>query len=99
MDRAIYLEHLQAVIKEFDLILASNEGILIGYFRKRLHPFIGAQLDNWGRDLDAWDEVVEKAVNIEVKAYLQPLSETREIDSRCPNGYKPSVKNNKNDAY
>ncbi len=46
-----------------------------------------------------WDEVVEKAVNVEAKAGLQPPSGTKEIDFRCPKGYRPSVKKDKDDAY
>ncbi len=46
-----------------------------------------------------WDEVVEKAVNTEVKANLQPSSGTREIDSRCLKEYRPLVKKNKDDVY
>ncbi len=55
-------------------------------------------MDNRGRDLDAWEEVVEKAVNAEAKASLQPPSGTREIDSRCPKGFRPSVKKDKDEA-
>ncbi len=49
--------------------------------------------------LDVWDKVVEKAVNIEAKANLQPLSGTKEIDFRCSKRYKPSVKKDKDNAY
>ncbi len=43
--------------------------------------------------------MVEKVGNIKVKTNLQPPSGTREIDSRCPKRYKPSVKKDKVDAY
>ena len=46
-----------------------------------------------------WDEVVAKAVDIEVKASLQPPFETRKIDFRYPKGYKPLVKKDNDDAY
>ncbi len=42
-----------------------------------------------------WDEVVKKAVNVEVKANLQPSSRTREIDSSYPRSYRPLVKKDK----
>ncbi len=42
--------------------------------------------------LKSWEEVVEKAVDAEAKASLQPPSETEEIDSRCPKGYRPTKK-------
>ena len=46
-----------------------------------------------------WDEVVEKAIDIEAKAGLQPPFGIRKIDSRYPKRYWPSVKKNKDDAY
>ncbi len=42
--------------------------------------------------------MVEKAVDVKAKASLQPPSGTRKIDFRCPKGYKPSVKKDKDDA-
>ncbi len=36
--------------------------------------------------------MVEKAINVEAKASLQSSSETREIDCKCPKGYRPLVK-------
>ncbi len=99
LDWAVQLGHLQAVLKEFDPTTTPNKETLLHYFQEGLHSFIQAQLDNWGRDLDVWDKVVEKAVDAKAKASLQPPSETREIDSRCPKRYRPSVKKNKDDNY
>lgn len=48
--------------------------------------------------MDLWKEVVEKASNVEVKASLQLSSKTREINSRCPKGYRPLAKKEKNKA-
>ncbi len=45
-DWAAHLEHLQAILKEFDPIGASNKTTLICYFWKWLHPSIQAQLDH-----------------------------------------------------
>ena len=52
LDLAVHLEHLRAVLKKFDPIAISNKETLIRYFQKGLHPFIWAQLDNRGRNLD-----------------------------------------------
>ncbi len=46
LDWAAHLEHLQAVLKEFDPTGTSNKTILIHYFREGLHPSIRAQLDH-----------------------------------------------------
>ncbi len=99
LDWAAHLEPLQAVLKEFVPTAALNEETLICYFREGLRPSIRAQLDNRGRDLDAWDEMVEKTVNAEAKASLQPPSGTRKIDSRCSKGYRPLVKKDKDNTY
>ena len=70
LDWAAHLEHLQAVLREFDSAATPNEETMIRYFREGLKPFIRAQLDAQGRDLDSWEEAVEKAVNAEAKALL-----------------------------
>ena len=65
---------------------------MIWYFRKSLRPSIRAQLDTRGRDLDSWEEAVEKAVNAEAKTMLQSSSSTRDMDSRCPRGNRKKDK-------
>lgn len=45
-----------------------------------------AQMEQRGRELDSWDELVEKAIDAEAKASLQPPSFIREMDQRCPRG-------------
>ena len=95
LDWAAHLEHLQAVLQEFDPAAASNGDILIQYFREGLRPYIRAQLDVRDRELDSWEEAIEKAVDAEAKALLQPPSGTREIDAKCLRGYRPAKKEDK----
>ncbi len=99
LDWAAHLEHLHAVLKEFDPTGAPNETILIRYFRDGLRPSVRAQLDHRGRELDAWEEVVEKAGDVEAKANLQPPFYVRDIDTRCPRGQRPLAKKDKEDTY
>ena len=56
---------------------------MIRYFWEGLRPSIQAQLDAQGRDLDSWEEAVEKTVNAETKASLQSPAIARDINSRC----------------
>ena len=49
--------------------------------------------------MDAWDKIVEKAVDVKAKASLQLPSGTREINSKCPKKYRPLVKKDMDDAY
>ena len=99
MDLVAHMEHLQTALKEFNSIAALNEETLIPYFRDGLHPFIQAQVNNQRRDLDAWEEVVEKAVEVKTKADFQTYSMIREINFECPKEHWPLIKKDKNDAY
>lgn len=45
-----------------------------------------------------WEKVVEKTVNVEIKASLQLFSGTREINFKYPKGYRPLSKKNKFEA-
>ncbi len=89
MDWAAHLEYLKAVLKEFDPVAAPNEDLLIRYFRDGLRPSIRAQLDEWDRDLDNWQEVIERCINAKAKAGRQASLLTKESDSRCPRGHRP----------
>ena len=68
---------------------------MIRYFREGLRLSVRAQLDVQGKDLDSWKEAVKKAVNVEAKALLQSSSSTRNMDSRCPQGNRPTKKEEK----
>ena len=99
MDWAVYIKHLQAILKKFDSIAAPNEETRIRYFWDGLCLSIQAQVDNRGQNLNTWEKVVEKVVNAEVKAGLQSHSMIREIDSRCLKGHRPLVNTDKNNVY
>ena len=86
LDWIAHLEHLQAVLREFDSAATPNDEIMIRYFWEGLRPSIRAQLDARGRELDSWEEAIEKAIDAEAKASLQPPSILREMDQRCPQG-------------
>lgn len=47
-------------------------------------------MEQRGRELDSWDEFVEKAIDAEAKASLQPVSTLREMDQCCPWGDCPT---------
>ena len=63
----MYLEHLQAIFQEFDSVAAPNKNTMIRYFRKSFQLSIRAQLDVRNRDLDSWNEIVDKTINAEAK--------------------------------
>lgn len=45
-------------------------------------------MEQRGREPNSWDELVEKAIDAEAKASLQPSSILREMNQRCPRGYR-----------
>ena len=69
----------------------SEEPGLIRFFREELKPSVKAQMEQRGRELDSWEELVEKAINAEAKASLQPPSILREMDQRCQRGNRPAT--------
>ena len=95
MDWVAHLEHLQAVLRKFDSVAALNEDTMIRYFQEGLRPSIRAELNVRDRDLDFWDEIVNKTVDAKAKASLQALSGIREMDFRCPRGQRPTNKDDK----
>lgn len=76
----MYLEYPQFMLLKFDTDRSLKENNLIRYFRKDLKPLIKAQIEQKRRELDIWQKVIEKTVEIKSKTTLQLTSFTREID-------------------
>lgn len=89
---AAHLEYLQAVFREFDSAINPNKKTMIQYFWKSLRLGLVGCLKPGIR---LWEEVVEKAVNIEAKVLLQSPFSTRKIGIKCLRGYKPAKKEEK----
>ena len=70
LDWTAHLEHLQAVLREFDPNAAPTGRIMIRCFLKGMKLSVQAQIDTQSRDLNSWEEAVEKAVNAKAKAML-----------------------------
>ena len=98
LDWAAHLEHLQAVLQEFDPGAVLNKQIMIRCFLKSLKPSVWAQMDARSRDLNSWEKAVEKTINTEAKAMLQSSTSTCDMDSRCPRGNRPTKKEEKNSS-
>ena len=84
------LEHLQSILIEFDADGAPEEPALIQCFQEGLKPLIKAQMEQRGREKDSWEELVEKAIDAEAKASLQPPSFLKEMDQRFLRGNRPA---------
>ena len=69
-DGVAYLNHFQAILKEFNPTYAPNKTTFIHYLRDGLYPSIWALFNYQRQDLDMWDEVVEKAGDAKAKINL-----------------------------
>ena len=83
------------VFREFDPDAAPTGRIMIRCFLEGLKPSVSAQMNTRSRDLNSWEEAVEKAVNVEIKTMLQSSASTRDMDSRCSRGNRPAKKEEK----
>ena len=63
MDWIAHLEHLQTVLKKFDLATALNKDILIYHFCNGLKSFIWVQFNKQSENLDTWEKFIKKAIN------------------------------------
>ena len=79
-DWAAYLEYLQSILIEFNLECAPKEDTMIWYFREDLRPLMMVKMEQRGRELNSFKELVEKAVDAKAKAALRPRSYTCKTD-------------------
>ena len=91
LDWASHLKHLQSIFLEFDADEAPGEPTMIKYFREGLKPSIRAEIEQYGRELDSFEDTIQKAVNAEAQATLSPRSATRETDQHCPQSTWPAI--------
>ena len=68
---------------------------MIRCFLEGLKPSVQAQLDARARDLNSWEEAVEKTINAEAKTMLQSSSSTHNMDSRYLRRNSPTKKEEK----
>lgn len=68
---------------KFDSVEASTKLTMIQYFQEDLKPSIEAKMDQRGRELDSFKELVERAVEAQTKGALQPVSYTHKTDQHC----------------
>ena len=88
---AAYLEYLQSILIEFDPECAPEEGTMIWYFREGLRPSVRVKMEQRGRELNSFEELVEKTVDVEAKAALRLRSYARKTNQYCLWGNRPSA--------
>ena len=86
-DWASHLQHLQFILSEFDPIQTLNELTMIGYFREGLKPSIKVEMEQQDRKSINFKEMIQRAVNTEVKAGLKSSIMVRDSDICCLKSY------------
>ena len=73
---------------EFDAKCAPSKDLLVWYFYKDLRPSIKLWIDEEGRELDGWEELIRKATRAEANAEMQTPA-SRDMDQRCYHRSRP----------
>lgn len=89
MHWSAYMKHLQSILKKFDGIVALTDNLLIWYFWNGLRSSIYAQLDEKYDDLDDWQVIAQRPVDIKAKTAQQALSFVQKSDMHCYYVYRP----------
>ena len=63
---------------------------MICYFWEGLKPSIKIELEQQDRKFMDFEEMVQKAVNVEAKAGLRSSTMVQKSDARCARGHRPS---------
>lgn len=79
-------EYFQSILVEFDTDKALEKTYFIRFFRKDLKPSRKAHTEQKKQELHTWKEVIEKAVEVEIKTALQSIFYTQKTDHQCEQG-------------
>ena len=82
-DWAAHLKYLQFILIEFNSDCALEEGTMIRYFQEGLWLSVQVKMEQRGRELDSFEEIVEKAVDAKTKAAFKPRSYVRNTNQYC----------------
>ena len=63
---------------------------MICYFQESLKPSIKVEMEQQNRASTSFKEIVQRAINAEVKAGLRSSTMVWDLDARCPRGHRSS---------
>ena len=86
LDWVFYLKYLQSILLKFDAYEIPEKPTIIKYFQEGLRPSILAEMQQHNRELDSFEDTIQKAVDTKAKAAFRLCSTTRETDKHCPQG-------------
>ena len=89
-DWASHFQHLQSILLEFDFIRTPDELTMICYFQEGLKPSIKVEMEQQDRESVNFEEMVQKAINVEARAGLRSTTMVQNSDICCPRGHRLS---------
>ena len=89
-DWALHFQHFQSILLEVDLIQIINELTMICYFREDFKPSIKVKMEQQDRESMDFEEMMQRAINVEVKVGLRSSTMIQESDICYPRGHRPS---------
>lgn len=78
------LDYLEFILIEFDLDSALEEGAIIRYFREGLKFLVRVEMEQYDWNLNIFEKIVEKVLDVEAKAILSSYSYIYEINQHYP---------------
>ena len=90
LDWAAHLKHLQSILLEYDPVGAPTKPTMLRYFREGLKPSVLAELKHRDLELESFNQMIKKAVDVEAKSALRARSSTKEMDQNCLWGSRPA---------
>ena len=92
-DYASYLQYLLLILVEFGTIGALIKPIILCYFQESLKLSIKVKIEKQDQALISFEELVQRAVNAEVKAGLRSSIIIRDSDAHYVKGHCPLYNN------
>lgn len=83
LDWDLHFKYLQSILREFNPAGAPEKLNMIQYFRQGLKPSIRAEIEKHSRELDSFEELVEKTKDAKAKAALRPRLYVKETNQHC----------------
>ena len=83
-----HLEYLQSILLEYDPVRTLTKLTILRYFWEGLKPYILVKLEHRDLELESFDQIVKKVVNVKAKAALRSCSSTKQMDQNCPRGFQ-----------
>ena len=75
---------------KYHLLRAAIKPTILRYFRKDLKTSVLGELKHQDLELESFNPIIKKAVDVEAKSALLPRTSTKKMDQHCSRGNQPA---------